>query len=183
MKLKQLKEIENANFNKIRTTLTKEDRLLLSCKNNFINKKIDFLKSYYYKRNKLIDQGEINYVYCFKEYEYEEDCPISKVIGIFSLSSQIEEIDLINAKKKLDEIDIKTNRKLFNLLHNKYADFLYLNIEEETGLKDGYISMLTRYKSIIPDFTLGLNPVISSKGISKEMILLPPKFRVKSIDK
>lgn len=183
MNLKQLKEIENANFNKIRTTLTKEDRLLLCCKNNFINKKIDFLKPYYYKRNKLIDQGEINYVYCFKEYEYEEDCPISKVIGIFSLSSQIEEIDLINAKKKLDEIDIKTNRKLFNLLHNKYADFLYLDIEEETGLKDGYISMLTRYKSIIPNFTLGLNPVISSKGISKEMILLPPKFRVKSIDK
>lgn len=95
----------------------------------------------------------------------------------------MEEIDLINAKKKLDEINIKENRKLFNLLHNKYADFLYLNIEEETGLKDGYISMLTRYKSIIPDFALGLNPVISSKGISKEMILLPPKFRVKNIDK
>ena len=43
--------------------------------------------------------------------------------------------------------------------------------------------MLTRYKSIIPNFALGLNPVISSKGISKEMILLPPKFRVKNIDK
>lgn len=179
MNLLELKEKENAHFAKFKANLSKEDRLLLTCKNSFTNRKIDFLKPYYYKRNKLVDQGEIGLIYCFKEYEFEPDCPISKVIALFSLSSQVEEKDYIKAKKELDKITSKNNKKLYQLLNNKYSDFLYLSIEKETGLKDGYISMITRYKSIIPNFTLGIQPALMSRSISKEIIILPNKFRYK----
>lgn len=148
-----------------------------------------FTKSYW-KRKELFLNGNIFYSYIFKEYQLPHndsltDSAIWMLLSPHQMFDQnpnkyLEIVDMLNNLLKKKKVSLK-ERKLQHVLKDNLSEPAYYILPFE--LTEGHLVYLcSAYvkKPHTPSFHLGINLVISSPLISKEVALLPNKYWTES---
>ena len=168
----------------VQSSLTKKDVSYIAFKDSFRHGMRGFLTLSYYKRERLIRNGDLVFGYTFKcwsdESNFSKDYP---TWVLFSPSLQVSKNPGLLAKtgenllKFARENKDKKYRKLCNLINEPLSDCDYFEIPQElTGGVLVYLSIIYLHVNQIENFQMGINPLIISKGISAEVIYLPDKY-------
>lgn len=172
------------SWKKTQKDLSKKDLSFISFKDSFRHGMRGFLTPEYYKREKLIKEGELAFGYVFKCWSDESSfsvdyptwvlfSPSLKVSKNPVLLAKISENLLVFAKENKD----KKHRKLTSLINEPLSECAYYELPKE--LTQGeliYLSITYVHLNQFIDFQMGINPIIISKGISKEILYLPDKY-------
>lgn len=164
--------------------LDKNDVSYIAYKDTFRHAMRGFLTGSYYKRNRLIKEGDLVYGYVFKTWSNDptnqSDYP---TWVLFSPSLEVSKNPAVFARisAKLQDLtkedDDKKYRKLRNLIIEPLSECDYFEIPEEfTEGAVVYLSIIYLHVNQITNFHMGLNPLLMSRGISKEVIYLPDRF-------
>lgn len=176
-----------------RAFLSKEDIAYLGNKKTLRGKMLGFLTSAYYKRTKLIKQGEILYSYVFKEWSNDVggDDPQHPTWMLFSPSAVFAEHpeSLKAVAEKLQGMSVdkqsdKKAKKLKGLLDEPLSDASYFEVPSE--YTDGalvHLSIVYVISSLVPCFRLGLNLIIANQSVSKEVLYLPVSYWTDAYEK
>ncbi len=170
------------SFNTSRVNLSKNEIKYLSGRSDFRSSFIDLFSLRYFKKKKLILEGNIYYSYIIRIYRSnlnQEDAISSWLIfspeSIFDSSPEIYQKINDNILKFIENKENqKTNRKLYNALTLELSEPRYLELSED--LSEGhlvYLSFAYLRKNHLPNTKLGLNLIIANKKISDEIMYLP----------
>lgn len=163
-------------------TLSKRDIGFISGKDGFKNAIKGFLTSDYYKRGKLIEDGQLVLGYIFKSW-FASPNDYSPYWVLFSPSPKVNENpkmlkDVANRLSCFKPLTgDKTSKKLSRILDGPLSDAQYFEIPE--SLTDGnliYLSIVYLRPEWRDKIILGLNPFIANQGVSKEILYLPDQF-------
>lgn len=165
-------------------SLDKKDVSFIAYKDSFRHGMRGFLTGSYYKRERLIKEGDLVFGYTFKCWSdgsnYSSDYPtwvlfspslqVSKNTALFArISGKLQDFAKQNKDKKY--------RKLCNLINEPLSECDYFEIPPEfTEGAVVYLSIIYVHVNQFVSFNMGVNPLIISKGISKEVIYLPDAY-------
>lgn len=186
MNFEELLKSARESWEKKRPTLSKEEIKNITGREGPKNFLVGFLSSEYYKRNKLVEEGDLTIGYVFKIFieTSEESNEVAPTWVLFSPSSQVA-----NHPERLKEVANKLSEQCLNgpkgslpkplyyALTNMYADGSYIEIPPQFTNGDlVYLSIAYRFIRATPDFKLGYNLILASRGISKGILYLPPRY-------
>lgn len=174
----------NTSFHKLVNEMDNKEIRFISGKNTFKGALLGFMEKKYYQREKLIKQGEIIYALTFKTWS--NDLSLIKPYPTWVLFSPeiifkenpdlyTEYFDRIS--KLLLESKEKRYKKINKILNDELGEPQYLQIPPE--IVDNhilYVSTIFLRIEQNPTIKLGLNLIIMSPLISKEVIYLPDKY-------
>ena len=183
--IKTLAEI-NESWQAKRNTLSGKEIAYIGNKASLRGKMLGFLTGPYYKRTKLIENGEISYAYVFKEWsnDVQGEDPQHPTWMVFSpvrkLNENPEKLKEIAANLQglaLDKNCPKDLRVLRNLIVEPLSDTSYFEIPPEyTNGELAYLSIVYVISSLVPCFHLGLNLILANQSVSKEVLYLPTAY-------
>lgn len=169
-------------WNDEKKTLSKRDIALISGKDGFKNAIKGFLTADYYKRGKLIEEGQLVLGYIFKTWS-SSDVGYCPHWVLFSPSPKVNENpqllkDVAKSLSGCTEVKgDKTSKALHKLLTQPLSEAKYFELPE--NITNGnliYLSIVYLRPEWRNNIRLGLNPFIANQGISKEILYLPDQF-------
>ena len=174
------------NWDHARKLLSKDEIKRIAGKNNFLGKLIGVFTPSYWKREKLIEMGEVVIGYAFRSFRFEGES--SDVVFpswvLFSPETKanknpmiLEETSFKLAALSESETLSKEDKKLKAILHNNLGAYRYVKIDEKyTNGSLVYLSIVDVRRDLFPDFKLGYSPLLIGPSISKEVLYLPPGY-------
>ncbi len=174
------------HWKKRQPALDREEKRLIAGKDTFRNRLRGFLTIAYYRRDRLVEQGDVVLGLVFREWRGNpmETGNCFRDWVLFSPSTEVS-LDpsilvktadaLLNAQEKAPK-----NRKelrFHDAMSKPLSDAAYLEVPPE--ITDGkliYLSIIERPYSPSSDFRLGLWPFLVNRSISREILLLPARF-------
>lgn len=177
MNLKDELVLLNKNYKDFVYSNDKKELKIFNVNNKKGLKMLGFLHLYFYKRNKLIKNGNIITGYLYRIFN---DTDLNKVsIGYvihtpnFEIQTDINEFkEIENNLNNFLSKDIKTfkERKIYNSLVKNNGELRYFLLDKEiSGYDFIYISTIP---ILINEAKIGLNYFISNKKYSNEILLL-----------
>ena len=178
-----LKKI-NSIYHELVGTLDKRDISFIAGKDTLRNKMLNIGRASYFKREKLISNGELLYGLSFMANNpvKESDRPYASHVvfsyeQLFKTSPFLYQnyIDLFI--QFLENNQSMKYKKMHNILFSDMAEPSYFLIPPE--LVDNhilYISLVYVRPFSNPDFKLGINLIIANSLVSKEIIYLPTMY-------
>lgn len=175
------------SFNASKNNLSKNEIRYLCGRSDFRSSFIDLFSFRYFRKKKLILEGNIYYAYIIRIYRSslsQEDAISSWLIfspeSVFDTNPEIYQKINDNIFKFIsDKENKKRNRKLYDALTLELSEPRYLELDAE--LSEGhlvYLSFAYLRKNHLPNVKLGLNIVIAKQDISNEIIYLPLDYCV-----
>lgn len=182
---KELYHRLNERWEETRAALSKEDIAYLANKDTLRGKMLGFLTWNYYKRSRLLSSSNLFFAYVFQNYSNslssESDYPTWL---LFSPSSAINEnptilknicakLQLIKNEKPVAQ-DLKETQKL---LVEYLSDVSYFELP--SSVSEGslvFLSIIDVHPRLNPNFRMGLNLILASPSVSKEVLYLPERF-------
>lgn len=173
------------NFNSQRLSFKKEDISFIAGKDTFKGKMLGFLTRDYYRREKLIKEGNLIYGYAFRTWTNE--ITFTKPYPVWFLFSPAPEflekpmlyMEILTSLQAIELPKHGNNelRKLFTILNAELSEPKYYLVPEPYAQGHlVYLSMMYLRPSHNNNFRLGVNPLIVAPTISKEILLLPTKY-------
>ncbi len=177
MNLKDELVLLNKNYKDFVYSNDKKELKIFNVNNKKGLKMLGFLHLYFYKRNKLIKNGNIIIGYLYRIFN---DTDLNKVsIGYVIHTPNFEIQTDINKFKEIENNlnnflskDIKTfkEKKIYNYLVKNNGELHYFLLDKEiSGYDFVYISTIP---ILITEAKMGLNYFISNKKYSNEILLL-----------
>ena len=183
--MEDIKEL-NKRYQSYIGTADKKDILFIAHKDDLKGKMLGFLTSNYYKRKKLILQGELIYILTYKTWtnNYSEKS-FFPTWNLFSFEPFFQN-DSNNYYKVLEKLEkqrdnpnkSKRMKEIFRLLDEVIYEPEYRLLPPEEF--DGhflYISSIYTKSKYVDNLTTGINLAIANKAISKEILFIPDKFK------
>lgn len=171
-------------WNKYRLILSKSDLSLLSFKDTFSSRLKGFMTVEYYRRDKLIKEGELLISYIFKSWKDELNKNNHVPFWVIFSPSVIvngEPSILRNVALRLNSRSFDASKGQFKRLNNildcPYGEVSYFELPSE--LTDGhliYLSIVYLPRNMANNIVLGFNPFLANKAISKEIIFLQDAY-------
>ena len=190
MNLKDELVLLNKNYKDFVYSNDKKELKIFNVNNKKGLKMLGFLHLYFYKRNKLIKNGNIITGYLYRIFN---DTDLNKVsIGYvihtpnFEIQTEINKFkEIKNNKNNFLSKDIKTfkEKKIYNSLVKNNGELHYFLLDKEiSGYDFIYISTIP---ILINDTKIGLNYFISNKKYSNEILLLNDELinKIKNFNK
>ncbi len=180
---KALKEVYQAYEGK-KVALSKEEIAYALGRDSVRGKLIGFLTRDYYKRKKLLLEGHAVLGYAFKAYSQNEKAAYSRLWILYSpvaeFSAKPGLYGEIAAKLSDLETDKKADKKtrlFLTALKEPYADAKAMEVPTEyTDGKLVYLYIIDYEKVRYPEMRLGYNFFVSEPLISKELLIMAPRF-------
>ena len=177
MNLKEELVLLNKNYKDFVYSNDKKELKIFNVNNKKGLKMLGFLHLYFYKRNKLIKNGNIITGYLYRIFN---DTDLNKVLIGYVIHTPNFEIQTeINKFKEIENNinnflskDIKTfkEKKIYNSLVKNNGELHYFLLDKEiSGYDFIYISTIP---ILINEAKIGLNYFISNKKYSNEILLL-----------
>lgn len=185
MDIKEALEKTRAYYKEKQPTLSKDEVSFILGRDTLRGKLLGFMERRYYKRKKLVRDGEVVVGYAHKDFrpgggnaetfpvwvfhsidrKYEEDPSL-----FLQIPAKIEESR--NIKEPGKEL-----KRFLHVLDEPYADASFLEVPSEVGL-DGlvYLSVVYLRADRLLDFRLGYNFFLGDPSISKEILFLPARY-------
>ncbi|MCQ2742506.1 MAG: hypothetical protein MJ239_04330 [Bacilli bacterium] len=185
MNFEELLKTAKDSWEKRKPTLTHDEIKRISGKEGVANFLVGFMTSEYYKRKKLIFEGDLTIGYVFKMFleTSEEGNDICPTWVLFSPSSSVfnnpEKLLAVYEKlqQECERKDHSLPKPLYYALTSMYASGAYIQIPPQFTNGDlVYLSIAYEYRRATPDFKLGYNLMLASRGISKGVLYLPPQY-------
>lgn len=174
----------NASWLEKRAALGKDELALIANKDTLRRRLIGVGTRSYLARSRLIKEGDILYAYAFKSWRNEikkDDFDYPTWI-VFSPERKIaanpQRLKEITAKiRSLPEKGAtKTEKRLKHLCDENLSDCSYFEIPLSCADGDlAFMSIIYLRVDAIPDFHLGLNPIIANRSLSTETLYLPER--------
>jgi len=175
-------EALSAHFDEKRLSLSKEDIRFLSGKDSFKGKMLGFLTSDYYRREKLIREGELIYGYVYRawtnEITYTRPYP---TWVLFSPAGEFKDdpnlyLEVLSELQKIEAPKRGASglKHLLTMLNAELSEPKYVVIPEPYAKGHlVYLSMVYLRPWHIANLRLGVNPFIIAPSASKEILYLP----------
>lgn len=174
-----------------RASLSKEDLAYISYQDSFRHRLEGFLTQAYYQRKKMIPSSEIFYAYVFQDWNNDETGLGEEYPTwlLFSPSKEVNQNPILFKKVaanlqsiKEKEVASKEEKELQKLLIEPLSDCSFFEIP--ASLSEGkllYLSIVYIHLERVSCFHLGLNLILSSPSISKEVLYFPTRFWPKDL--
>ena len=174
-----------ANYDQKRLLFKKEDVSFIADKDTFRGKMLGFLTTEYYRRGKLIKEGNVVYGYVYRTWTNE--VTYTRPYPTWVLFSPAKEfIDnpqlyaAISASLQAIELPKHPNpelRMLHTMLNAELSEPKYVLIPEPYAQGHlVYLSMVYLRPRHNNNLRLGINPFIIAPSISKEILYLPTAY-------
>ena len=166
--------------------MNQEEKRFLTLKEDKKGRLRGFFTREYWRRNRLVIEGNIAYAYIFKSYQFDlehlEDGFLTWLL--FSPSSFYDEhpeaykdiaIHLLALENR--KPTSKKEKEMKRYIEEELSEPHYVEVPKEWT--DGHLVYLCSayiYQMHIPIFHLGFIPVFHARQITKEILLLPYKY-------
>ncbi|MFA5481159.1 MAG: hypothetical protein WC282_02075 [Bacilli bacterium] len=175
----------SASFDAERTKFTKKDVAFIAGKDSFKGKMLGFLTFDYYRREKLIREGNLVYGYAYRAWTNE--VTYTKPYPIWVLFSPAKEFvenpslygDVLRALQAIEKPKHRHAKiyHLYTMLNAELSEPKYVLIPEPYAQGHlVYLSMVYLRPSHHANLCLGVNPFLIAPNVSKEILLLPSKY-------
>ena len=168
-----------------RASLDKEEIAFIGGKDSFRGRLRGFMTRVYYQRSKLIQTSEVFYAYVFQSWtnDVEEKNDSYPTWLLFSPSKEVnqnpavlKEISAKLASFKEENPKTKEDKELHDYLKEYLSDVSFYALPESLSLGHFvYLSIVDVPLLRVPNFHLGLNLILASPSVSKEVLYLPAK--------
>lgn len=167
-----------------RLSFGKEEISFALDRDTFRGRLIGFLTPEYRKRKKLLMEGEVVLGYAFKEFLPRPDSAYARLYVLYSPESIFEQKPALYAENanlietyRFPKKPAKAERGFKTALIEPYADAM--GLEVPTDIVPGRLLQLfiiDYRKERYPETRLGYNFFIHSPAISRELMMLAPRF-------
>jgi hypothetical protein len=175
-----------------RASISKGDLAYLAYQDSFRHRLEGFLTRSYYQRKKMILTSEIFYGYAFQDWRNDESGFANEYPTwvLFSPSKEVNQNPILflkiaaNLQSIKEKKDLaKEEKALQKLLVEPLSDCAFQEIPLSLSLgKLVYLSIVYIHLDRVPFFRLGLNLLLSSPSVSKEVCYLPTKYWPKELE-
>lgn len=167
-----------------RTKLTKDEMSYLLGRDRLKGKLLGFMEGRYYKRRKLLLEGEVIYGYVFQEYDPAKNAPYKAIWVLHSPSLEYQENPkaLFEVARSIEEaqIDKKVGKILLNFMKKvkeELSEGFYIEVPSRfTGGDLVYLSIPYLKKDRFEGMRLGPNFFVAAPMISKDLWPLPASY-------
>jgi hypothetical protein len=175
----------NADWLLKRAAFDKSEIAFLSGKDSFRGRLRGFMTRAYYQRTRLIETSEVFYAYVFQSWtnDIEEKGDSYPTWLLFSPEREVNQNPLIlkDISAKLFSFKEKaprdkTEKELQGYLKDYLSDVSFYPLPDVCSLGHFvYLSIVDVPLLRVPNFHLGLNLILASPSVSKEVLYLPKK--------